>query len=260
MEEFRDIPGYEGLYQAGIYGNIKSLEKFKRTGVSRGFIQKERILKPVIDKWGYYYVCLKKDNNKKNIKIHKLVAITFLNYKSDGTHKIVIDHIINDKSNNRLDNLQLISQRENINKDRYKRNYSSSYLGVSFDKTYNKWQANIYIKDKLICLGRFKTEIEGNNIYQLAIANQDKFTGDKDVFRKLLMPEKYEKLSSNYKGVFYDKSRNKWAAQIQINKIQIVLGYFDTEIESFAMRQNAELKKDKFTGDKKQFRKLICSI
>lgn len=44
-----------------------------------------------------------------NVKVHLLVAESFLNHKTDGTNKIVVDHIDNDKTNNKLENIQLIT-------------------------------------------------------------------------------------------------------------------------------------------------------
>lgn len=162
QEEFRDVEGYEGLYQISNLGNIKSLSKF----VSKGFCNfttKEKILIQSINKNGYHSVKLCKNKIKKTFNIHQLVAITFLNHKPKYDN-LIIDHINNNKSDNRVLNLQLISQRLNTSKD--KENKTSKYTGVSFAKTRNNWISQIYINGKSIVLGRFTSELEASNAYQ----------------------------------------------------------------------------------------------
>jgi hypothetical protein len=85
-----------------------------------------------------------------------LVAMAFLNHKPDGTHKIVVDHINNNKLDNRVVNLQLISQRENLSKDR--KDGTSKYVGVCWKKSRNKWQVDIKIDGKRKYLGLFTDE------------------------------------------------------------------------------------------------------
>lgn len=77
IEIWKDIIGYEGLYQISSYGRVKSLGG-KVCG--KGAISKERILKNCIDFNGYYKVRLSKNSKGKTFKIHKLVAIHFLNH------------------------------------------------------------------------------------------------------------------------------------------------------------------------------------
>ena len=133
---------------------------------------KERILNCGLDGDGYKHVSLSKNGYCKTTKIHKLVAMEFLNHKPNGGVKIVIDHINNIKIDNRLENLQLISNRENLTKDR---NFgTSSYIGVSRVCSRNKWRSDIYINGKPIYLGLFNNEIDASNAYQneLKIINQ----------------------------------------------------------------------------------------
>ena len=152
MEIWKDIQGYDGLYQVSNYGRIRSLK-----------YNKERILKQGLNGKKYHFVNLSKNGIQKNARIHSLVAILFLDHKPNGM-VTVIDHIDNNKSNNRVDNLQLISNRENCNKNRGLG--KSKYVGVSWDKDCEKWRSQIYINKKQNHLGLFKTELEAHTVYQ----------------------------------------------------------------------------------------------
>lgn len=166
IEIWKDIPGYEGMYQVSNLGRIKSLSRDINRNNSK-FTLKEKILIGGIDSKGYKNVGLNFNSFKKVINIHKLVAMAFLNHIPDGTHKIVVDHINDNKLDNRVENLQLITNRENCSKSR--KNTSSNYTGVSWHKRYNKLASNICINDKKVYLGRFNTEEEANEVYQLKL-------------------------------------------------------------------------------------------
>ena len=169
MEEiWKDIPGYEGIYQVSNLGNVKSLSREMIRGKDK-FISKERILKPGNNSRGYLQVILSKDKIQKSKTIHKLVAMAFLNHKPDGTHKLVVDHINNNSLDNRVENLQIISQRKNAYKTQGK--YSSKYKGVSWSKQRKKWVVQIYINGKRCNLGFYKTELEGSYVYQNELNN-----------------------------------------------------------------------------------------
>jgi len=158
IEVWKDIKGYEGLYQINIYGEIKSL--------SRKYCPKERILLQSADSYGYFGVSLGINSTLKRYKTHKLMAITFLNNTPCG-HKFVVDHIDNNKANNKLDNLQIISQRLNTSKNR--RGGTSKYLGVHWCKHAKGWVAQIQIKDKHKRLGYFDKELDASEAYQKAL-------------------------------------------------------------------------------------------
>ena len=155
MEEFRDIIGYEGLYQISNFGNVKSLGNDKT--------KKEKNLKPRLNKHGYYQVSLSKFNLSSTFLVHQLVAVAFLNHIPCG-HDLVIDHCNNIKSDNRLENLQIVTQRYNTCK--VKINNSSKYKGVSWHKSSKKWMSRILLDNKTIHLGSFKCELAAALAYQ----------------------------------------------------------------------------------------------
>jgi hypothetical protein len=164
MEEiWKDVIDYEGHYKVSNLGRVKSLsrEVFKKGKYP--FICKERILKLGMDKKGYYQVNLCKNGKVKTYKPHKLVAINFLSHKPCGM-KIVVDHINNDRLDNRVQNLQLITNRENSSKDRI--NGTSKYVGVCWCKIKKKWVTRFKINGKNYHLGYFTDELEASEAYQ----------------------------------------------------------------------------------------------
>ena len=171
-EIWRDIPNYDGMYQVSNKGRVKSLK-----------FGKERILRQSVDRLGYHCLQFCHNKIKKKFNIHQLVAMVFLNHKSDGTLNLVVDHINGDKSNNSVENLQLTTQRHNTSKDR--KNGSSSFTGVSWHKLYNKFISSIYINNKFVHLGYFENDADAGEIYQLALINIDNYKNPKE-FREFL--------------------------------------------------------------------------
>jgi hypothetical protein len=164
-ELWKPIKGYEGCYEVSSIGRVKSLSRRQKHPSGSFFLKRERILSPSKTK-GYQMVSLKINGLRKSFLVHQLVAVAFLGHSPDG-HKTVVDHINNDKLDNRLCNLQLISQRENASKDS-KRKYSS-FLGVTWNHTANKWMSQITVSGKNKYLGVFEDEIEAANAYNLAL-------------------------------------------------------------------------------------------
>lgn len=160
-EIWKDIKGYEGFYMVSSLGRVKSLERID----SAGRLRKTKILKLSISR-GYKMVKLYINSTKKTIHVHQLVAIAFLNHVPCG-HKSVINHIDINPSNNRLDNLEIITQRENANLKHIKS--SSKYVGVSWHKAAKKWSAYINTGNHRTYLGLFKVELEASQAYQKAL-------------------------------------------------------------------------------------------
>ena len=103
-EIWKPVVGYEGLYEVSNYGNVKALN-FNRTG-------QERLMKPHILKNGYVQVEFKKDGERKCFKIHRLVWEAFTGPIPEGME---VNHINEDKTDNRLRNLNLMSKVQNCN-------------------------------------------------------------------------------------------------------------------------------------------------
>lgn len=104
IETWKDIPGYEGYYQASNLGNIKSLN-YRHTG-------KECFLKPYQNLKGYLFVELWKNGISKQYQVHRLVWMAFNGPIPEGMQ---INHNDEEKTNNALANLSLMTPSENVN-------------------------------------------------------------------------------------------------------------------------------------------------
>lgn len=101
IEIWKDIKGYEGLYQVSNLGRVKSCERYKK---GNNCITKvnERIKKPSV-KNGYYFIVLYKDNKGENCYIHRLVASAFID---NPDNLPLVNHKDEIKTNNMVDNLE----------------------------------------------------------------------------------------------------------------------------------------------------------
>lgn len=110
-EEWRDVAGYEGLYQVSSMGRLKRLEKKTRTWNGSKTL-KEKIIKPIVQRSGYAHVGLWDDCVQKQVRLHRLVAEAFC-HNPDPGHKIHVNHINEDKLDNRACNLEWVTPKEN---------------------------------------------------------------------------------------------------------------------------------------------------
>jgi hypothetical protein len=112
MEEiWKDIKGFEAIYQISNLGRVKSLKRSITHSYWGKVNLSERIKKAFIDRCGYYSVMLHKESVKKSFSVHRLVALAFIpneNKKLDVNHKNGI------KTDNRLENLEWMTRSENV--------------------------------------------------------------------------------------------------------------------------------------------------
>ena len=212
MEIWKKINNHND-YEISSFGRVRSFK-----------LNKERILKAGVGSSGYYNVVL----DKKTKRVHQLVAIAFLNHKPNG-FELVINHKDRNRLNNNLDNLEIVTQRENTNFKNKKT--TSIYTGVCFIKKRNKWRANISLKNKKIFLGDFFTENEANEFYKNALHS---------IKNNLPIKTKPVIKKSNYKGVTWNESRKRWVSRITINKIVFCLGYFKDEKKAGELYLNSK--------------------
>ncbi len=103
---WKDIKGYEGLYQVSNTGEVKSLSRLVK---NFGF-QEQRNLKFLKHSMGYSTVALSKDAKVKQFLVHRLVAIAFI---ENHNNKKFINHISGIKTDNRIENLEWVTSKEN---------------------------------------------------------------------------------------------------------------------------------------------------
>lgn len=106
VEIWKDIVGYEGLYQVSNLGRVKSL------GNGKTHNSKERILKARKETNGYLRITLTKDGKQKKYTIHRLVATAFI---PNPDNLPIVNHKDEDKLNNRIENLEWCDAKYNIN-------------------------------------------------------------------------------------------------------------------------------------------------
>lgn len=99
MENFKDIKGFEGLYQVSDFGKVYSFVSKREIGQSK-------------DSYGYMVVALYKQRKRKTFKIHRLVADAFIDNPNQYTQ---VNHIDEDKCNNTVSNLEWCNSHYNAN-------------------------------------------------------------------------------------------------------------------------------------------------
>lgn len=134
---FKDIKGYEGLYQVNQLGEVLSLQRYKPNGQ----IVKEKIKAQGDNGNGYKFVNLYKNGISKNFYVHRLVASAFI---SDIPKDMDINHINGIKKDNKLSNLEIVTRSENI-RHAFKTELRKSPLGKHCSRSKSGY-SNISIK------------------------------------------------------------------------------------------------------------------
>lgn len=165
IEIWKDIPGYEGYYQASNLGRVKSLERIIQVKGQGTKKRKERILKSTRVIGDYLKIELWKFGVCNTFRVHQLVAMCFLGHLVGGQN-IVVDHIDRNPSNNNVNNLQITTQRHNCSKRHLSMNLTSKYVGVSYKKSKERWIATIWINNNKKYLGSFRDELSASEAYQ----------------------------------------------------------------------------------------------
>ena len=158
MEKWKDIKGYEGHYQVSDLGRVKSVKKGAYKLLSERFGGR------------YHKATLCKNGGIKDKYVHILVAEAFLGYKK-GSSSVVVDHINGNRLDNRPENLQIITQRENINRG-FKKDPSLYGIRNAYK---DKWYAQIRVGSEIFHLGSFDTKERASIAYQFALTQLDEF-------------------------------------------------------------------------------------
>jgi len=166
-EIWKPVIGYEGLYEVSNLGRVKSLKRIIERSNGKKLTVNESILKPRMNRGGYSRINLRNQGDMKTKLIHQLVAQSFLNHTLCG-FKLVVNHINFDRTDNRVQNLELVTTRENSNRKHLPS--TSQYTGVCWNKSAKKWVATISVKRKTKHLGYFTDEYQAHIAYESALA------------------------------------------------------------------------------------------
>lgn len=130
MEEWRDIPGFEGYYQASSFGRIRSIDRFVSKCDGKVQFWKGRVLCNFQGTTcNYKSVQFSKDNVSTKHLVHRLIAKTFLGL--DDYSEFEVNHIDGNRNNNHVCNLELVTHQENIDhsvRTGLKRDYGEKHV------------------------------------------------------------------------------------------------------------------------------------
>lgn len=130
-------------------------------------ILNQQVIKPRISKRGYFVVDLNNGKGRSNggrtlHTIHRLLYKTFIEDTDLG-----IDHIDGNPLNNALSNLRACSHAQNMKNSRPRKNTTSKFKGVCFEKYTMRWRAQIVANGKHFSIGRFDSEEQAAIAYDL---------------------------------------------------------------------------------------------
>ena len=161
-EIWKDIPEYEGMYQASNLGRVRSLDRLDSIGKRHS----GKILSGYLDGHGYPTFHLWSNGTFKHAKGHHLVMLCFVGPRDE---KLVVDHINADRADNKLQNLRYITQRENSSRWQIKENGLPT--GVLPSGKSNRFRAMCRDAKKKRHIGTFSTAQEASIAYEYAVYN-----------------------------------------------------------------------------------------
>lgn len=144
-EEWKNIKGYEELYKISSHGRIKAKRRVKYKIIDGELqpycVTKEKIMTPTDNGNGYLYISLRKNSERKNFYIHRLVAEAFIENPNNYSQ---VNHKDYDRKNNKVSNLEWVSALDNIRyslprqplRKAYKTNSGHRYITISPSKHY----------------------------------------------------------------------------------------------------------------------------
>lgn len=110
-EEFKDIPGWEGMYQAGNHGTVRSLDRIVVSCTGKAYHRKGKIMPQHYNEDGYRVVYLTRNGRDRTLGVHRAMALAFI---PNPDNKPMVNHLNAKRDDNRLDNLEWCTNAENI--------------------------------------------------------------------------------------------------------------------------------------------------
>ena len=103
------VPGYEDSYEVSDAGRVRSIDRYRPTKGGAMQLRKGRILKQTVNRYGYLYVSLSDNSKHRNVSVHRIVMSAF-----KGDSPLTVNHINENKLDNRLENLEYMTAKENL--------------------------------------------------------------------------------------------------------------------------------------------------
>jgi len=168
-EVWKDIPGYEGFYQASNFGRIRSVEHYDKLNRLR----KATIRKQQKDNGGYLFVIFSKNGEKKQINTHRIIAMTFI---LNPNNLPQVNHKDENKTNNCVENLEWCNSKYNANYGNRNKKMIENLSGKNNKKSKKIEQYDLqgnFIKDWIgIRDVARKTNIKHQNISACCVGKQ----------------------------------------------------------------------------------------
>ena len=189
MEEWKEIPGYEGLYEVSNKGNVRN-------------VRRNTLLRLTKTNYGYIRIDLCKNGIKTSLSVHRLVAETFIPHPDNLP---MINHKDEDKTNNRVENLEWCDAKYNIN------------FGTARIRSINTKIKNGYVNEENVGLSReeYMKKYYEENREKIREQNREYRKKNREKKREY-MREYYEKNKEKYKE-YYEKNKGR---KEKINKMQ----------------------------------------
>lgn len=111
MEEWRDIKGFEGLYQISNFGRVRGVDRYIKDSIGRNRFHKRKLKSQSTSKRGYNFVTISKNTKMYMFNVHRLVALAFI---PNPHNKPCVNHIDLNQLNNHVSNLEWCTQKENV--------------------------------------------------------------------------------------------------------------------------------------------------
>jgi len=156
------IDGLKSTYEVSSCGRIRRIGGMHHTFDGEVYIKSNNYFKPSMNANGYLIINLYPFGKLKHFYVHHLVADAFLE-KVDG--KDVINHINENKTDNRVENLERCTRAHNVNHSKYKvcvpaKNFRVGQYGRNIKRSGDKYEVNCYHNGKSKYVGRFSDVIE----------------------------------------------------------------------------------------------------
>jgi hypothetical protein len=190
--------------------------------------------------------------NKDRAKMHRIII--------DAPKGKIVDHINRIKTDNRRQNLRIVTKEENVHNQKKRTGTKNNYKGTKFIKRLGLWESRCRMMGQLHVLGVFKSEISAAYAYNKKAAelssccllNQLPYTNEElEILIKIeCVKQKKADRTSEYYGVYWCKRVEKWAGVISIGKKKQI-GYYNDEIKAaeavakYIKKQNIQVNKIK---------------